>query len=92
MATIWGWKDFDNSSSIEAVLCKRKNNKNEKNESPNPMLPLAIIDQNKQFKIIFTTVYIGKFMIDSYFCFVPCSQGKCVTTQPGIKSEATCSQ
>ena len=47
------------------------------------MLPLAINDQNKQFKIIFTTVYIGKFMIDRYFCFVPCSQGKCVTTQPG---------
>ena len=56
------------------------------------MLPLAINDQNKQFKIIFTTVYIGKFMIDSYFCFVPCSQGKCVTTQLGIKSEATYSQ
>ena len=48
------------------------------------MLPLAINDQNKQFKIIFTTVYIGKFMIDRYFCFVPCSQGKCVTTQLGI--------
>ena len=36
MAPIWGWKDFNNSSSIEAVLCKKKN-KNEKNESPNPI-------------------------------------------------------
>ena len=56
------------------------------------MLPLAINDQNKQFKIIFTTVYIGKFMIDRYFCFETCGQGKCVKTQLGIKSEATCSQ
>ena len=31
MATISGWKNFNNSSSIEAVLYKKKkNNKNEK--------------------------------------------------------------
>ena len=40
--------------------------------------PLGINDQNKQLKIIVTTVYIGKFMIDRYFHLVPYRQGKYV--------------
>ena len=47
MATIWGWKDFNNSSSIEAVLCKKKN-KNEKNESPNPIKMSKTKSQKKK--------------------------------------------
>ena len=49
MATIWAWKDFYNSSSIEAVLCKKKkNNKNEKNESPNPIKMSKTKSQKKK--------------------------------------------
>ena len=49
MATIWGWKDFNNSSSIEAVLCKKKKMiKNEKNESPNPIKMSKTKSQKKK--------------------------------------------
>ena len=48
MATIRGWKDFNNSSSIEAVLCKKKKKEKWKNESPNPIKMSKTKSQKKK--------------------------------------------
>ena len=43
MATISGWKNFNNSSSIEAVLYKKK--KNNKNEKMSHLTPYKWVQQ-----------------------------------------------